>query len=139
MHLFIRLIGNCVFHYRDLIAILSGITDSRLQTSVCNESHDDELMDAVLLQLQIQICVGEATGTPVLWVHNLTRLRFELAADLAASRAVFEGLSQPRCFLDGCNVFPGLVVAWTVAMMQRIEHAKFSLPRFIAALIRFCA
>ena len=60
--------------------------------------------------------------------HNLTRLRFELAADLAAPRAVFEGLSQPRCFLDGCNVFPVLVVAWTVAMMQRIEHAKFSLP-----------
>jgi hypothetical protein len=86
-------------------------------------------MDAVLLQLQIQICVGEATGTPVLLVHNLTRLRFELAADLAAPRAIFEGLSQLRCFLDGCNVFPGLVVAWTVAMMQRIEHAKFSLPR----------
>jgi hypothetical protein len=34
-------------------ALLSGITDSRLHTSVCNESHDDELMDAVLLQLQI--------------------------------------------------------------------------------------
>jgi hypothetical protein len=31
---------------------------------VCDESHHDELMDAVPLELQIQICVGETTGTP---------------------------------------------------------------------------
>jgi hypothetical protein len=48
MHLFIRVIGNRVSHYCDLVAILRGITNSQLHTSVCNESHDDELMDAVL-------------------------------------------------------------------------------------------
>jgi hypothetical protein len=31
----------------------------------------DELMGAVLLELQIQICVGEATGTPMLCGDNL--------------------------------------------------------------------
>jgi len=30
------------------------------------EFHDDELMDAVFLELQIQIRVGETTGTPML-------------------------------------------------------------------------
>jgi len=49
MHLFIRVIGNRVFHYCDLVGILSGITNGRPHTSVCYESHDDELMDAVLL------------------------------------------------------------------------------------------
>ena len=83
MHLFIRVIGNRVSHYHDLIAKLSGITNSGLHTSVRDESHDDELMDAVLLELQIQICVGETTGTPVLLNHNLTGSRMELAADLA--------------------------------------------------------
>jgi len=28
----------------------------------CYESHDDEVMDAVFLEPQIQICAGETTG-----------------------------------------------------------------------------
>jgi hypothetical protein len=52
-------------------------------------------MDAVFLELQIQIRVGETTGTPMLLGNDFARLRLELAADLAAPRAVFEGLSQP--------------------------------------------
>jgi hypothetical protein len=60
-----------------------------------DEFDDDELMDAVFLELQIQIRVGETTGTPMLLGNDFARLRLELAADLAAPRAVFEGLSQP--------------------------------------------
>ena len=37
------------------------------------------------------------------------RLRLELAADLAAPRAVFKRLVQPSCLLDGRNVLPRLV------------------------------
>jgi hypothetical protein len=77
-----------------------------------DESDDDELMDAVFLELQIQIRVGETTGTPMLLGNDFARLRLELAADLAAPRAVFEGLSQPGCLLNRRNVLPGLVVAW---------------------------
>ena len=44
-------------------------------------SYDDELMDAVLLELQIQICVGKATGTPMLCGDNLAWLGRELGAD----------------------------------------------------------
>jgi hypothetical protein len=74
-------------------------------------------MDALFLELQIQISVGEATGTPMLKGHDVARLRCEFAAELAASRAVFEGLMQPRGLLRGSNVLPGLVVAWAVSMM----------------------
>jgi hypothetical protein len=79
---------------------------SCLHTGVCYESHDDELMDAVFLELQIEICIGETTGTPMLLGHDFARLRLELAADLAAPRAVFEGLSRPRCLLNWRNVLP---------------------------------
>ena len=95
---------------------------------------DDELMDAVFLELQIQIGVGKATGTPMLQGHDVARLRLELATDLATPRAVFEGLMRPGCLLDRRNVLPGLVVAWTVSMMQRIEDAKPRLPRRIQDL-----
>ena len=65
---------------------------------------------------------------------DFARLRLELAADLATPRAAFEGLSRPRCPLDRCNILPGLLVARTVSMMQRIENAKFRLPRSIQDL-----
>jgi hypothetical protein len=75
------------------------------------EPDDDELMDAVLLELQIQICVGETTGTPMLGGDNLAWLRLELGTDLATPRAVFEAFALPRSLLNGRNVLPRLVVA----------------------------
>ena len=92
-------------------------------------TNDDELMDAMLLELHIQIGVGKATGTPMLKGHDVPRLRGEFAADLAAPRPVFEGLMRPGCLLDRRDILPGLVVAGTVPMMQRIEDAKPRLPR----------
>src|SRR4029434_7275853 len=66
VHLFIRVIRRRVFYHRDLVAKLSGITNSGLHTRVCYQSDDNELMDTVFLELQIQIRVGETTGTPML-------------------------------------------------------------------------
>src|SRR5262245_1427169 len=86
-------------------------------------------MNAMRFELQIQICVGKATGTPMLEGDDIAWLRFEFAADLATPRAVFEGLTRPRCLLDRRDVFPGLVVAGTVSTMQRIEDAQLRLPR----------
>src|SRR5262245_58791730 len=110
-----------------------------------DEYDNDELMNAVLLELHIQIGVGKAAGTPVLEGHDVAHLRCELAADLATPGPVLEGLSLPGCLLDGSNVLPGLIVAGAVSMMQRIEDAKPRLARSIQDLqhvrdttIRFC-
>src|SRR5262249_35098860 len=109
----------------------SGEAHRCFHTGVRYESDDDELMDAVLLKLQIQVGVGKTTGTPMLLGHDITRLRFEFAADLAAPRAVFEALMHPRCLLDRRDVLPGLVVAGAVSMMECIEDAKARFPRRI--------
>ena len=42
----------------------------RFEAWMCYESDHDELMDAVLFELQIQIRVGKATGTPMLHGDN---------------------------------------------------------------------
>jgi len=60
---------------------------------------------------------------------NLSRLRLEFGTDLATPRAAFEALVHPRCLLNGRDVFPRLVVARTVSMMQGIEDPKLRLPR----------
>src|SRR5262249_46844397 len=106
---------------------LSGKANGRFDAGVRYQSHNDELMDAVLLELQIQICVGEATGTPMLRGDNLAWLRLELGTDLATPSAVFEALVRPRCLLNWRNVLPVLIVARTIAMMHGIEDAKLRL------------
>src|SRR5215469_16205523 len=112
---------------------------------MCYEPDDNQLVDAMLLEQQIQVGVGKAAGTPMFLRHNLTRQRGEFGTDLAAPCAVFESLSRPRKLLDRRNVLPVLVVARAVTMMQRIEDAKLRLPRSIQdlqhmrnATIRFC-
>src|SRR5262249_47993446 len=123
-----------IFYHRDIVAKLSGKAHSRLHTRMRYEPDDDELLNAMPFELQIQISVGESTGTPMLEGHDVARLRRQFAADLSAPRPVFEGLMRPSCLLNRSNVLPGLVVAWTVAMMQRIENANFRPARSIQDL-----
>ena len=134
MHLLVGVARGRIFDHGDLVTELDGIAYGSLDACVRDESHDDELMDAVLLELKIQISVGKATGTPMLEGHDVAWLWREFGPDLAAPRPVFEGLTRPRGLLNGCDVLPGLVIAGTVPMMQRIEHAKPRLPSCIQNL-----
>ena len=111
VHLLIRVICRRVFYHRDLVAKLNGITNSCLDTGMGYQSHDDELIDSVSSELRIQIRVSETTRTPVLQGHHIAGLRLEFESDLAAPRAVFEGLVRPRCLLNRRDVLPALVVA----------------------------
>src|SRR5262249_2308848 len=92
---------------------------------MCNESDDDELMNAVLLELQVQVGVGEAAGTPVFLCDNLTWRRREFGTELATPCAEFEALVLPRGSLNRRNVGPRFVIACTITMMHGIEDAKF--------------
>src|SRR5262245_20758991 len=75
VHLLIRVIRRRVFDHRDLVAELGREADRCLHAGVRNQSNDNELMDAVILELQIQIGVGKATGTPMLEGHDVAGLR----------------------------------------------------------------
>src|SRR4029450_2424586 len=101
---------------------------------MCYETDDDELVDAVLLQQQIEVGIGEAAGTPMFLSDDIAGLRCEFAADLATPCAVFEGLARPAFLLDRRNVLPGLIIARAVAMMHRIENTYTCLSRSIQGL-----
>src|SRR6516162_10630984 len=99
-----------------------------------DEPDDDELMDAVFLELQVQVGVGKATGTPVFLRDNLTRRRHEFGTELATPGAVFEAPVLPRGSLNRRNVSPRFVVACTIPMMHGIEDAKLRCARGIQDL-----
>ena len=84
MHHLVRVIRRRIFHDGDLVTELGGIAHSRFDAGMRDESDDDELMNAVLLQLQVQVGVGKATGTPVFLCDNLTWCRHEFGTELAA-------------------------------------------------------
>jgi len=60
MHHLVRVIRRRVFDHRHFVAELGSIANGRFDAGMRNHSDDDELMDAVLLELQIQIGIGEA-------------------------------------------------------------------------------
>ena len=53
VHLLFRVTRGRVLYHRDLVTKLGGKANSRFHAGVCDETDDDELMDAVLLELQI--------------------------------------------------------------------------------------
>src|SRR5215469_7716866 len=101
---------------------------------VCAMSPMTMIMDAVLLELQVQVGVGEAAGTPVFLCDNITLRRHEFGTELATPFAVFESLVLPRGSLNRRNVGPRLVVARTISMMHRIEDTKLGCARGIQDL-----
>src|SRR5262245_66396493 len=86
-------------------------------------------MGAVLLELQVQVGVGEAARTPVFLCDNLTWRRHEFGTEFATPCAVFEALVLPRGSLNRRNVGPRFVVACTIPMMHCIEDAELHCAR----------
>src|SRR6516225_11452484 len=123
MHHLVRVVRRCILDDGDVITELGGIAHSRFDAGMRDESDDDELMDAVFLELQVQVGVGEAAGTPVLLCNNLTWRRHEFGTELATPCAVFEALVLPRGSSNRRNVGPRFVVACTISMMHGIEDA----------------
>src|SRR5262245_2358265 len=78
-------------------------------------------MNAVLLDLQIEVSVGKAAGAPVLLRNDFSRSRCELVAKGPAPGAVGVDLRARAGLLDRGPKFPCLVVARAPAMVRREE------------------
>ncbi|BCO50046.1 hypothetical protein MINTM003_04870 [Mycobacterium paraintracellulare] len=134
-HLGVRIVGRGVADHGDVVAELGGEPHRRLHAGMRDQAHDDDLLDAVALELQIQIGVGETAGTPVLVSDDVTGLRFEPGTDLAAPGAVFERLARPGGPLHRRDVLPRFVVARPVTAMQGIKDAEVRAARRVEHLL----
>jgi hypothetical protein len=127
VHHLIRVICRRVSYHRDVVTKLSGIANSRFDAGVRNQAYDDELMDSMLLELEIQIGVGEAAGAPMLLDDDFARAWREFDTEFATPGAELKGLSRPSRLLNGRNLFPCLIVSRTVSVMHRIENPQLRL------------
>src|SRR5215510_2056462 len=113
--------ANGIVHQRDFVPQLRRIANGRVDAGVHAQADHDQLMNAVLLELQIEVGVGKAAGAPVLLSDDFSRSRRELIAKGPAPGAVGEYLRAGARLLDRGPKFPGLVVAGAPAMVWREE------------------
>src|SRR6266542_4962926 len=84
-----------IVHQPDFVAQLRSIANGRVDAGIRAYADHDQLVNAVLLELQIEIGVGEPAGAPVLLRNDLPRLRRELVAKASSPGSVGEDL-RPR-------------------------------------------
>ena len=94
-----------------------------------DQANNDDPVNAVSLEQQVEIRVGEPTRTPVLRRDDIAGLRLELLSDLATPRSVFKGLRRERRLLNRRDVLPLLVIARPIPTMQHIEDMKSRFSR----------
>src|ERR1041385_857377 len=124
VHHLVRVVRRRILHDRDLVAEFGGEANRGLDTGVRDQANDDELMDTMLLELQVEICVGKAARAPMFAGDDLVSFGYELGAEFATPCAIFEGLVTPRRLLNRRDVLPGFVVARTVAVVHGVEYRK---------------
>jgi hypothetical protein len=94
--------------------VISGEANGRFDAGE-RDQPDDELMNAVLLELQIKVGVGEAAGAPV-----LPGISPGAGTNSSRNSPPMRGIRRScvGIFLNGRNVFPRLIVAGAVAMLN---------------------
>ena len=71
VHHLIRIICRSVSRHCDPIAKLSCVANGCFDAGMRYQPDHDELMNAMLFELQIQVRVGEAAGVPMFLRYNL--------------------------------------------------------------------
>src|SRR3954451_18793423 len=84
MHRLVAEGGGRILHQGDVIAELGGKSAGRLDARIGDHANNDHVAYAELLQLQVQIGVGEPTGVPVLVDDDVIGLRLEVVVERAA-------------------------------------------------------
>jgi hypothetical protein len=125
--------GGGIFDQRDVIAEFHPETSGGLDASVGHHAHQDDLPDAVLLELEVEVRVGEAALSPMLVNDDITFLGTEFRVEFPAPSAAFENTLYPRGHYcsranwKGCG--PCLSREKTVAASSYGEHRNEPLRR----------
>src|ERR1700712_4966603 len=111
-----------VFYKRHMIAELHAKPGRGLNATVRDQSNKDDVLNAMLLELQIEIGIRKAALRPVFLDDHIAFLRTEFSIEFAAPRANFERLGRKACLLEHVDVLPIIEVARMRTMMRNDKH-----------------
>src|SRR5271170_6196004 len=112
-----------VLHKRHLVTELGGEAHGRFNAGVGPHPDHDDLAHAVLLELKIEIGVGEAARQPMFQSDDLTGPRHEVWVKTSAPGPVREYAALGGRRLDGCLGLPmAMRIPFAPSMMRGDEH-----------------
>src|SRR5208337_4815459 len=101
----------------------------RLDAGVGDHTDQDDATNAVLLELQIEIGVGEAARSPMLVDNDIARLGLEVIVERTAPTIFGEHLPVSRGELIRRGIVEGDVVAGLPSMVRHKEYLQSPSPR----------
>src|SRR5438270_8262209 len=120
-----RLGAECccrIAHQRYVIAELCAAAAGSFDASVRHHSRRDDLFEAALLELEVEIGIGKSVLTPVLLDHDVARLGHKFGMPSAAPHAlpkdgfaISQGLARAR-------MTPSVIIALAPPPVRHIEH-----------------
>ena len=105
----------------DVIAELHRKAAGGFDASVCQQTDNNDFLDAVLFELLVEIRVGKATLRPMLLDNDIGLPGNKIRVPLTAPCPFGEGLPFARGNLAGVRVFPLRVVTRFRAMVRHDE------------------
>src|SRR5438876_12392581 len=93
-----------------------------LDAGVGNHADQDDLLDTMLLELRIEIGVGEAALCPMFVDDDISLLRPEFRMKLAAPAAGFEDFRLMRAHLHRVHVLPSVEVTFVSPVVRYDEY-----------------
>src|ERR1700720_572765 len=105
-----------------MVSKLHRIATGRLDTGVGQQADNDDVTDAVLFQLLIEVRIREPALTPVLLDDYVAILRGKIRIPLPAPFAAREIMALHDPKLSWAGMAPGFIVAWLPATMGHDEN-----------------
>src|ERR1700722_1295007 len=132
MHHLPRERGGRVPNQRDMVSKFLRVTRCRLGTGIGEQPHENDVADAVLFQLQIEIGVREPARGPMLFDDDVAVLWGEIRVPVSAPFASRKTMPFHDGKLSRAWMAPGLIVARPPPTVRHDEHPDTS-PSHCAA------
>src|SRR6202051_1555531 len=111
MHHFLG-VGRCrVSNQRDMVPKLLRVASGGLGTGVGEQPNENDVTDAMLLQLQIKVRISEPARAPVLFDNYVAVPRGEIRMPIPAPFAARKTMAVHDGTLSRAGMTPGLIVA----------------------------
>src|SRR5215472_1145986 len=111
-----------IAHQGDVIAEFRAVARGALDAGVREHACDDDLLDAALLELEIEVGVGKPVLAPMLLNRDVAWLGHQFRVPVAAPHTLSKDRLAIGQGLRGARMTPSIVIPFAPLAVRYIEH-----------------
>src|SRR6267143_2558879 len=112
-----------------VIAEFGAAAGGRLDAGIGYHSRHNDLFDAALLELKVEVGIGKPVLAPMLLDHDIAGLGHQIGMPVAAPHALSEDGFAIGEGLAGARMTPSVIIALAPASVRDIEHSNADAAR----------